>query len=142
MGLTALAVSPFFFAVLCGGSGGSTGVVDARRWSAQAGRAAPSQSRLPHPGGHRRAHLAAVLPTILELRQQGTTQQAIADTLNEQGFSTRRGNRWGQVQVKLALDRAQGTKLLPVTGARVWRWSGWVQIINVSNQRYDHRRQP
>jgi len=50
-------------------------------------------------------HLAAVLPTILELRQQGLTQQRIADHLNEQGFTTRRGNRWGQVQVKLALDR-------------------------------------
>ena len=42
---------------------------------------------------------ADLLPAMQEWRQAGLTQQAIADKLNEQGQTTRRGNPWSQTQV-------------------------------------------
>ncbi len=48
---------------------------------------------------------ADLLPTMLEWRQAGLSQQAIADRLNEQQQTTRRGCEWSQVQVKRVLDR-------------------------------------
>lgn len=51
-------------------------------------------------------HLAPVLPMMRELRASGATLQAIADKLNSDGYSTRRGGQYGKVQVKLALDRS------------------------------------
>ena len=42
---------------------------------------------------------ADLLPAMREWRQLGLTQQAIADKLNEQGQTTRRGNPWSQTQV-------------------------------------------
>lgn len=50
-------------------------------------------------------HLAEVLPLMREMRENGCTLKSIADRLNQEGFTTRRGNPWGHVQVKLALDR-------------------------------------
>jgi DNA invertase Pin-like site-specific DNA recombinase len=49
---------------------------------------------------------ADLLPTMLEWRQAGLSQQAIADKLNEQGHTTRRGKPWNQVQVLRVLQRA------------------------------------
>lgn len=40
-----------------------------------------------------------LLPIIQELRAAGRTLRQIAETLNEQGHSTRRGCRWNQTQV-------------------------------------------
>lgn len=56
-----------------------------------------------------KAALAAyehVLPMMREMRQAGHTLQQIADKLNADGYSTRRGKQWSHVQVKLVLERA------------------------------------
>lgn len=50
-------------------------------------------------------HLADILPLMRERRAAGETLQAIADRLNADGYTTRRGNPFTHVQVKLALDR-------------------------------------
>jgi len=47
-----------------------------------------------------------LLPIMLEWKQAGLTQQAIADELNKQGHTTRRGKEWSQVQVMRVLQRA------------------------------------
>ena len=44
-------------------------------------------------------------PIVLELRGRGLSQQAIADELNSQGHTTRRGKAWNQVQVMRILQR-------------------------------------
>jgi DNA invertase Pin-like site-specific DNA recombinase len=49
---------------------------------------------------------ADLLPVMQEWRQAGLTQQAIADKLNEQGQTTRRGKTWSQVQVMRVLALA------------------------------------
>jgi DNA invertase Pin-like site-specific DNA recombinase len=49
---------------------------------------------------------ADLLPSMLEWRQAGLSQQAIADRLNAEGQTTRRGQPWNQVQVMRVLDRA------------------------------------
>jgi site-specific DNA recombinase len=41
-----------------------------------------------------------------ELREAGKSLQGIADELNEQGHTTRRGKPWNAVQVSRVLDRA------------------------------------
>jgi len=45
-----------------------------------------------------------LLPTMQEWKQAGMSQQAIADKLNEQGHTTRRGKPWSQVQVLRVLN--------------------------------------
>ena len=47
-----------------------------------------------------------LLPTMQELRDAGKSLQAIADDLNAQGHTTRRGKPWNPVQVARVLDRA------------------------------------
>lgn len=47
-----------------------------------------------------------LLPIMLEWRQAGLSQQAIADRLNGMGHTTRRGKPWNQVQVMRVLERA------------------------------------
>ena len=49
---------------------------------------------------------ADLWPMMLELRVKGMTLQAIADELNTQGHTTRRGKRWNIVQVSRVLERA------------------------------------
>jgi DNA-binding CsgD family transcriptional regulator len=44
---------------------------------------------------------------MLAWRESGMTQQDIADKLNEQGHTTRRGKPWNQVQVLRVLHRAE-----------------------------------
>ena len=46
-------------------------------------------------------------PIMRQMRANGSTQQAIADELNQQGHTTRHGKQWNQVQVKRVLDRFQ-----------------------------------
>jgi DNA invertase Pin-like site-specific DNA recombinase len=50
---------------------------------------------------------ADLLPTMLEWREGGLSQRAIADRLNEKGQTTRRGKPWNQVQVMRVLERAE-----------------------------------
>lgn len=47
-----------------------------------------------------------LLPAMLKWREAGMSQQAIADRLNAEGQTTRRGKPWSQVQVMRVLDRA------------------------------------
>jgi DNA invertase Pin-like site-specific DNA recombinase len=47
-----------------------------------------------------------ILPAMLEWREAGMSQQAIADRLNAEGQTTRRGRPWSQVQVMRVLGRA------------------------------------
>jgi DNA invertase Pin-like site-specific DNA recombinase len=49
---------------------------------------------------------ADLLPSMKEMRTDGTPLQAIADTLNTQGHTTRRGRPWNPVQVARVLERA------------------------------------
>ena len=49
---------------------------------------------------------ADLLPTIQQLRTDGQTLQQIADTLNGEGHTTRRGKPWNNVQVMRVLGRA------------------------------------
>lgn len=48
---------------------------------------------------------ADLAPIVRELRERGLTQNAIADELNHQGHTTRRGKPWNQVQVLRILKR-------------------------------------
>jgi DNA invertase Pin-like site-specific DNA recombinase len=48
-----------------------------------------------------------IAPLMQELRKSGYTQQQIADELNQQGHTTRRGKPWNQVQVMRVLKRAE-----------------------------------
>ncbi len=52
------------------------------------------------------AAYADLAPIVRELRGKGMTQVAIADELNRQGHTTRRGKAWNQVQVARVLARA------------------------------------
>jgi DNA invertase Pin-like site-specific DNA recombinase len=47
-----------------------------------------------------------LLPSITELRAKGEPLQAIADRLNAEGHTTRRGKAWNAVQVARVLERA------------------------------------
>jgi DNA invertase Pin-like site-specific DNA recombinase len=47
---------------------------------------------------------ADLLPTMREWRQANLSQQAIADKLNQEGHTTRRGLPWNQVQVMRVLS--------------------------------------
>lgn len=48
---------------------------------------------------------ADLAPIVRELRDRGLSQMAIADELNRQGHTTRRGKPWNQVQVLRLLKR-------------------------------------
>ena len=50
---------------------------------------------------------ADLRPTVAELRGKGMTLQGIADELNKQGHSTRRGKPWNPVQVARVLTRPE-----------------------------------
>lgn len=46
-----------------------------------------------------------LLPLMQELKDAGSSVRAIADRLNSEGHTTRRGAAWNQVQVKRVLER-------------------------------------
>ena len=48
----------------------------------------------------------SIAPIVLPLRQKGMTLQEIANTLNEMGIKTTRGNECFPIQVKRVIDRA------------------------------------
>jgi DNA invertase Pin-like site-specific DNA recombinase len=50
---------------------------------------------------------ADLAPMLTELRGQGMPLQGIADELNRQGHTTRRGKPWNPVQVARVLERAE-----------------------------------
>jgi len=47
-----------------------------------------------------------LFPVVKELRAAGRSLQQIADELNEQGHTTRRGKPWSRMQVMRVLERA------------------------------------
>ena len=49
---------------------------------------------------------ADLLPAVTEMRAEGLTLQAIAERLNTDGHTTRRGRPWNPVQVARVLERA------------------------------------
>ena len=49
---------------------------------------------------------ADLFPLVKELSEEGHSLQAIADSLNEQGHTTRRGKPWNRMQVSRVLKRA------------------------------------
>ena len=49
---------------------------------------------------------ADLVPFMTELRTEGLSLHAIAERLNADGQSTRRGSTWSATQVKRVLDRA------------------------------------
>ncbi len=49
---------------------------------------------------------ADLFPVVKELRANGRSLQAIADDLNDQGHTTRRGRAWNPMQVSRVLKRA------------------------------------
>ncbi len=49
---------------------------------------------------------ADLVPMIRQLREEGKSYQAIADQLNSEDHTTRRGNPWNDVQVRRVLERA------------------------------------
>jgi hypothetical protein len=49
---------------------------------------------------------ADLMPVVAELRAEGLSLRAIADRLNAEGHTTRRGAAWNPVQVARVLDRA------------------------------------
>ena len=52
------------------------------------------------------AEYADLFPVVKELRDEGHTLQAIADALNDQGHTTRRGRPWNRMQVSRVLKRS------------------------------------
>jgi DNA invertase Pin-like site-specific DNA recombinase len=48
---------------------------------------------------------ASLVPMMQEMRTTGSTLQSIAVKLNEEGYTTRRGNPWSPKQVELVLAR-------------------------------------
>jgi DNA invertase Pin-like site-specific DNA recombinase len=50
---------------------------------------------------------ADLLPTLTDLRGRGLSLQGIAEELNKQGHTTRRGRPWNPVQVARVLERAE-----------------------------------
>lgn len=49
---------------------------------------------------------ADLLPRMKQLQQEGSSLREIAEALNADGHTTRRGKAWNQVQVKRVLDRS------------------------------------
>jgi DNA invertase Pin-like site-specific DNA recombinase len=75
---------------------------EARLQGAKAGAAVSAKVRAKN-AVEAYSHL---LPTMQQWRAEGLSLQAIADKLNEQGHTTRRGKMWNLVQVKRVIERA------------------------------------
>jgi DNA invertase Pin-like site-specific DNA recombinase len=60
---------------------------------------------------------ADLTPTMSQWRTEGLTLQAIAQRLNAEGHTTRRGRPWNQVQVGRVLERAAGVATKACAGA-------------------------
>lgn len=50
---------------------------------------------------------ADLVPNMIELRKGGATLQGIAEELNKEGHTTRRGKPWNQMQVSRVLERVE-----------------------------------
>lgn len=90
---------------LRGGRLGPTTFKDRETWK-------PKQEEARKRATRRNAEIATVAyeevrPTIMMLRQQGRSFQAIADELNQQDHRTRTGKAWNKSQVKRIADRSQ-----------------------------------
>lgn len=72
------------------------------REAAQRGRERAEQARRANTD----AAYADLAPMLAEFRADGLSLRAIADRLNADGHTTRRGQPWNQTQVKRVLDRA------------------------------------
>ena len=49
---------------------------------------------------------ALISPVVKSLRTEGLSFGAIAERLNEEGYTTRTGSTWSAMQVKRVLDRS------------------------------------
>ena len=49
-----------------------------------------------------------IRPAMLDMRANGATLQQIAERLNSEGHTTRRGKSWNPVQVARVLERTEG----------------------------------
>lgn len=74
----------------------------ARLQGARAGAAVSAKVR----GKLARDAYSHLMPEMERLRAEGGSLQAIADELNEQGHTTRRGRPWNPVQVARVMERA------------------------------------
>jgi DNA invertase Pin-like site-specific DNA recombinase len=52
---------------------------------------------------------ADLVPLMMQLRQEGKTYRGIADHLNQEGYTTRRGKPWNHVQARLVLERGKAS---------------------------------
>jgi hypothetical protein len=48
-----------------------------------------------------------LIPTVQAMKAEGLSLRAIAERLNAEGHTTRRGKPWNQVQVSRVLERAE-----------------------------------
>ena len=62
------------------------------------------QSATVRPEAAREAY-ADLKPIIVQRREEGASLQAVADELNGQGHTTRRGKKWNAVQIMRVLGR-------------------------------------
>ena len=72
------------------------------------------KARVAAAKAHREAfddEYADLYPTVKELHEAGESLQTIADGLNEQGHTTRRGKLWNRMQVSRVLKRAARSNL-------------------------------
>jgi DNA invertase Pin-like site-specific DNA recombinase len=52
-----------------------------------------------------------LIPTVQAMKAEGLTLRAIAERLNAEGHTTRRGKPWNQVQVSRVLERAEAARV-------------------------------
>ena len=58
---------------------------------------------------------ALISPLVKSLRTEGLSFGAIAERLNEKGYTTRTGSTWSAMQVKRVLDRSAAFREQPIT---------------------------
>jgi DNA invertase Pin-like site-specific DNA recombinase len=78
---------------------------DGRRLTPDDGMKGRERSQAVRQANARDA-VADLAPMMVELRGAGLSLRAIADRLNEEGHTTRRGAAWNPMQVGRVLDRA------------------------------------
>jgi DNA invertase Pin-like site-specific DNA recombinase len=80
---------------------------DARRQGARKGAQVSAEVR----GKAAREAYADLLPTMQKCKAEGLSLEAIANRLNAEGHTTRRGRPWNPVQVSRVLERAEGARV-------------------------------
>jgi len=95
----------------------------------------------------RRANAAAayadLTPLVAELRAGGLSLRAIADGLNADGYTTRRGAAWNPVQVRRVLSRAGGEsddRRRDVAGR--WRGNNRPAVVEITETQITVLKEP